>query len=153
MEGQCWFCILFIFENTKYQNRTFLKIQNKRQVEMLVCNDCKHKKKMGPSKTGAMGRGPPVTIWPPGDVVFIPPSHNKIPDTHLITTNNDSNEQFCRGKGVTEWSRRPDFWAQFLTFYLGYYQHYETMTGPKGSELLTYYVVWHDQRVLSYLHT
>jgi hypothetical protein len=26
----------------------------------------------------------------PGDVAFIPPSHNKIPDTHLITTNNDS---------------------------------------------------------------
>ncbi len=30
---------------------------------------------------------------------------------------------------------------EFLTFCLAYHQPYEAMTGPKGSELLTYLVV------------
>ena len=45
------------------------------------------------------------------------------------------------------------FSLQFLTFCLAYYQPYEAMTGPKSSELLTYLVVWHARRVLSYLLT
>ena len=50
--------------------------------------------------------------------------------------------QFCRGEGVTEGRRRPNFLSlQFLTFCLAYYQPYEAMPGPKTSGLLTYLVV------------
>ena len=40
---------------------------------------------------------------------------------------------------------------QFLTFCLAYCQSYETMTGPKSFDLLTFLVVRHAQRLLSYL--